>query len=76
MKFETSVTELALQAGGSHYPNVNRSQLDSYTKLVVAECINALYTGDKQHVCTNFDRGQHEATLAGAEAAIKERFGL
>lgn len=76
MTFKTKVTELALQAGGSHYPDVNRMQLELYTKLAVAECINALRDGSKQHVCTNFDQGQHEATLDGAEAAIKERFGL
>lgn len=33
------IEELALQAGGSHYPNVNSMQLIKYTKLVVQECV-------------------------------------
>jgi hypothetical protein len=76
MEFNNKVTDLALQAGGSHYPTVNRAQLESYTKLVIDECINALQKGNKQHVCTNFDLGQHEASIMGAKAAIKQEFGL
>jgi hypothetical protein len=29
---------LALQAGGSHYPNVNTQQLEYFYKSVVTEC--------------------------------------
>jgi hypothetical protein len=76
MDFKAKVTELALQAGGSHYPSVNRSQMESYTRLVIAECISALTEGERGHICTNFDQGQYEATLAGAESAINRRFGL
>ena len=76
MDFKAKVTELALQAGGVHYPEVNRMQLDVYTKLVIAECISALTEGERGHICTNFDQSQYEATLTGAESAINRKFGL
>lgn len=76
MNFKDKVTELALQAGGSHYPNVNRVHLDAYTKLVINECIASLADTAKPHVATTFDNAQFISTLAYAEKAIKERFGL
>jgi hypothetical protein len=76
MDFKSKVTELALQAGGSHYPTVNRMHLDSYTKLVIESCLSAMDAGNRSHVCTNFDQAQHDASIAGAKAAIKQEFGL
>lgn len=76
MSFKEKVTEIALQAGGVHYPEVNRMQLEVYTKIVIDECISALSNTDRRHVCTTFDQGQLEATMANAATAIKERFGL
>jgi len=34
--------ELALQAGGSHYPGVNTMQLQRFYELVVTECATAV----------------------------------
>lgn len=33
------IKELALQAGGSHYPNVNSMQLVKFAELIVKECV-------------------------------------
>ena len=32
------IRELALQAGGSHYPEVNAMQLEKFAELIVREC--------------------------------------
>jgi len=32
------IKELALQAGGSHYPDVNTTQLVKFAELIVWEC--------------------------------------
>ena len=32
------IRELALQAGGSHYPEVNAMQLEKFAELIVLEC--------------------------------------
>jgi hypothetical protein len=32
------ILELALQAGGSHYPDVNRQQLEKFAELLINEC--------------------------------------
>ena len=75
-KWDQKVTELALEAGGSHYPSVNRTQLEHYTRLVIKDCINAIETVNSPHVRTTFDKGAHESTINDAVNAIKMRFGL
>jgi hypothetical protein len=32
------IKELALEAGGSHYPDVNSKQLEYFAKLIIKEC--------------------------------------
>jgi hypothetical protein len=32
------IRELALQAGGSHYPDVNSRQLEKFAELLINEC--------------------------------------
>lgn len=76
MEFNAKVTHLALEAGGAHYPEVNRMQLDAYTKLVINECLQAVDAANRRHVYTTFDQVQFESSLAGAKQAINERFGL
>ena len=34
------IKELALQAGGSHYPEVNSMQLEKFAELIIQECLN------------------------------------
>ena len=34
------IKEIALQAGGSHYPNVNSMQLEKFAELIISECAN------------------------------------
>ncbi len=37
------IKELALQAGGSHYPDVNSTQLEKFAELIVRECGNVAW---------------------------------
>jgi hypothetical protein len=76
MKFEDKVNQLALEVGGSHYPNVNPQLHRQLVKLVVDECLSAVDSASRRHVYTTFDLGQHEASLESAKKAINERFGL
>lgn len=39
-----TVKKLALEAGGSHYPDVNPTQLEYFYKLVVKECADWVVT--------------------------------
>lgn len=38
----TKIKELALQAGGSHYPDVNSAQLEKFAELIVRECMGVV----------------------------------
>ena len=45
--------DIALQVGGSHYPNVNTSQLQKYGEEIVKEC--AKIAELKEQGSTDFD---------------------
>ena len=58
------VRELALQAGGSHYPEVNSMQLEKFAELIVRECMEI----NKQELAFNaFERLMNK---------YKEHFGV
>lgn len=40
----TMIRKFALEAGGSHYPNVNTMQLERFYELVVRECADIVST--------------------------------
>ena len=40
------IKEIALQAGGSHYPEVNTMQLEKFADMIIRECADiAIYNG-------------------------------
>jgi hypothetical protein len=55
------LTELALQIGGSHYPEVSRQYLEQTVRLVVKQCAEAYHqtrladTPVEQHFLKKFD---------------------
>jgi hypothetical protein len=64
------VKELALQAGGSHYPEVGGELLQKVVDLVVEECIDAVKNADVTSITyTNFDKDR-----ALSIKSINERF--
>ena len=55
------IRELALQAGGSHYPDVNTNQLVKFAELIVWECAMV---------------ASNETSDDGVGEVIKEHFGI
>ena len=55
------LTELALQVGGSHYPEVSQQYLEQTVRLVIKECAEAYHqtrladTPIEQHFLQRFD---------------------
>ena len=55
------LTDLALQIGGSHYPEVSKQYLEHIVRLVVKECSEAYHqtrladTTIEQHFLQRFD---------------------
>jgi hypothetical protein len=55
------LTDLAVQIGGSHYPEVSRQYLEATVRLVVKECAEAFHqtrmadTPIEQHFLKKFD---------------------
>jgi hypothetical protein len=58
------IKELALQAGGSHYPDVNTAQLEKFAELIIQDCADLAYSYNI------FGRGRAWNLI------IKEHFGL
>lgn len=74
--FQDKVKEIALEVGGSHYPEVNPHLHESMIKMVINECINAVNECDKGHVYTTFDQSQFISTLDKVKQSINKKFGL
>ena len=58
------IKELALQAGGSHYPDVGGKTLEKFAELIVLECAELVET---QHTWI---------TSVAASALIRKHFGV
>ena len=61
------VEKLALQAGGSHYPEVGGKTLEYFAKLVVLECANELMKWESEPFPLD---PKHAAKI------VKEHFGV
>jgi hypothetical protein len=72
------IKEIALQAGGSHYPDVNSMQLEKFANLIIQECYGEilcqLYSNSPSSN-EQFNIG-HETGLRLAVNTIKQHFGL
>ncbi|CAB4129887.1 hypothetical protein UFOVP116_163 [uncultured Caudovirales phage] len=72
------IKELALQAGGSHYPNVNSMQLEKFAKLIIEDCYGEVLCqiyGEDPSVDVQFNAG-HSAGLRLAVDTIKRHFSI
>ena len=58
------IKEIALQAGGSHYPDVNSETLEKFAELIVKECTDII---ENQGRFLKYD---------GLAKQIKEHFGI
>ncbi len=68
--------ELQLQAGGSHYPDINPHLQEAFARLIVQECIKAVRKSGRQCAFTTHDMGTVECTLAKCEESIIKHFAL
>lgn len=65
-KMSPKCKELALLAGGSHYPGVGGETLEQFMRLTVEECIKVLILNGYPNIYGNY---------VGVEE-LKEHFGL
>jgi len=70
------IYQIALQTGGSHYPNVGGELLEQFARKIVDECIVAVQNTDTHHAATTFDLGLVEATIEKSVANILDTFEL
>ncbi len=67
--------EIALQAGGSHYPDVGGDLLEKFGELVVQECIRVLENGDyRESTYTTFDKSYNPRIVQQCIRIIQENF--
>ena len=68
------IKELALQAGGSHYPDVGGKTLEKFAELIVRECIHVAL----RDALPTWDNAASEANAQCVKIAadLKEHFGV
>ncbi len=66
--------EIALQAGGSHYPNVGGATLNQFADLLLAEVIKTIESTPKHCAYTTYDLGAVECTIQKTIETVKQRF--
>jgi hypothetical protein len=73
---KTLLTELQLQAGGSHYPSINPAMQEAFARLIVEECIKVVAGTPRTAACTTHDIDIVMQTLNNSINGIKQRFEL
>ncbi len=67
--------EIALQAGGSHYPSVGGELLEKFGELVVQKCIDTIQNGDyRTSTYTTYDQSFNPKIVEDCIRQIKETF--
>lgn len=67
--------DMALQVGGSHYPEVGGELLEKFGEMVVQKCIDILETGDyRNSTYTTFDKTFNPRIVQQCINNIKENF--
>ena len=71
------IKELALQVGGSHYPEVGGELLQKFAELIIKECIDSINDADiRSIVLTTFDKSQSDACKQRCVKSIKQKFDV
>lgn len=67
--------EIALQVGGSHYPDVGGDLLEKFGEMIVAECTKAVQSTDLRDITyTTFDRGRNVTIIKACMDSINQTF--
>jgi hypothetical protein len=68
------IKELALEAGGSHYPDVNTKQLIYFAELIVKECNKAVLEVPRYY--KDYRSQIEDAVIEDCARAVLERFDM
>jgi hypothetical protein len=68
------IHDLALQAGGSHYPDVGGATLEKFAELLIEECIRAVEATPLTCAYTTFQEGIVKCTIKESVESIKKNF--
>jgi hypothetical protein len=68
--------EFQLQAGGSHYPNINPQMQEAFARMIINKCIEAVKQTNRTHAYTTYDMDIAEATIQRSIDSITKTFGL
>lgn len=66
--------EIALQAGGSHYPGVGGELLEKFADLLVQECIKTVEETPTHCAFTTHDLSMVQCTIDKTIETLKEKF--
>lgn len=68
--------EIALQAGGSHYPEVGGATLENFADLLLKQVISAIENTDRTHAYTTFDKGLIDSTIEKCKQSVRNTFEI
>lgn len=68
------IHDIALAAGGSHYPDVNSNTLEKFAELLIKECIRVVENTPTVCAYTNHDLGTVKCTIDKSVDALKKHF--
>jgi hypothetical protein len=68
--------EIALQAGGSHYPEVGGELLEKFADLLLKEVIKTVESTPKHCAYTTHDLGTVDCTIIKIVETVKDKFQL
>ena len=70
------LNEIALQAGGSHYPAVGGETLEKFAELLLDKVIEVVQNVPLHCACTTHDMGIVECTIGKSVEAIEKTFDI
>jgi len=68
--------EIALEAGGSHYPEVGGDLLEKFAELLVERVIQAVEKTPTTHAYTTYDKATIDATIDKCVSQIRKEFEI
>jgi hypothetical protein len=75
-KMKEKIKEIALQAGGSHYPEVGGDLLQKFADLLLLEVIEVVENTPKHCAFTTFQENIVECTIQKSIETLKTHFDL
>ena len=68
------IHDLALEAGGSHYPTVGGVTLEKFAELLIEECIRVVEATPMHCATTTVQEGIVKCTISESVKTLKEHF--